>query len=224
MSKMSVKDLVINPINPRKISTPNKHRLQQSIMLFPKMLYYRDIIVNNDNVILAGNQRVTTLLEILNTSPVDWMLVLQENEKWLSSTEAVKDQVIDYWKKWVENPVVDVTVASDLNEDEEKELIIKDNNEFGEFDYNKLPQLFDEINLINFGFDEGLFYDPTEDETLVTKYANGMGQGRKINTLKFGRSTIAVTREEYDRLVERYEDYVEETGVDFGFVRSILQK
>lgn len=224
MSKMSVKDLVINPINPRKISTPNKHRLQQSIMLFPKMLYYRDIIVNNDNVILAGNQRVTTLLEILNTSPVDWMLVLQENEKWLSSTEAVKDQVIDYWKKWVENPVVDVTVASDLNEDEEKELIIKDNNEFGEFDYNKLPQLFDEINLINFGFDEGLFYDPTEDETLVTKYANGMGQGRKINTLKFGRSTIAVTREEYDRLVERYEDYVEETGVDFGFVRSIFQK
>ncbi len=224
MSKMPVKDLVINPINPRKISTPNKHRLQQSIMLFPKMLYYRDIIVNNDNVILAGNQRVTTLLEILNTSPVDWMLVLQENEKWLSSTEAVKDQVIDYWKKWVENPVVDVTVASDLNEDEEKELIIKDNNEFGEFDYNKLPQLFDEINLINFGFDEGLFYDPTEDETLVTKYANGMGQGRKINTLKFGRSTIAVTREEYDRLVERYEDYVEETGVDFGFVRSIFQK
>lgn len=224
MSKMPVKDLVINPINPRKISTPNKHRLQQSIMLFPKMLYYRDIIVNNDNVILAGNQRVTTLLEILNTSPVDWMLVLQENEKWLSSTEAVKDQVIDYWKKWVENPVVDVTIASDLNEDEEKELIIKDNNEFGEFDYNKLPQLFDEINLINFGFDEGLFYDPTEDETLVTKYANGMGQGRKINTLKFGRSTIAVTREEYDRLVERYEDYVEETGVDFGFVRSIFQK
>lgn len=224
MSKMPVKDLVINPINPRKISTPNKHRLQQSIMLFPKMLYYRDIIVNNDNVILAGNQRVTTLLEILNTSPVDWMLVLQENEKWLSSTEAVKDQVIDYWKKWVENPVVDVTIAYDLNEDEEKELIIKDNNEFGEFDYNKLPQLFDEINLINFGFDEGLFYDPTEDETLVTKYANGMGQGRKINTLKFGRSTIAVTREEYDRLVERYEDYVEETGVDFGFVRSIFQK
>lgn len=224
MSTISIKELVINPINPRKISTPNKHRLQQSIMLFPKMLYYRDIIVNKDNVILAGNQRVSTLLEILNTSPVEWMLVLQENEKWLSSTEAIKDKIIDYWKKWVENPIVDVTMGEDLTEEEEKELIIKDNNEFGEFDYNKLPQLFDEINLINFGFDEGLFYDPTEDETLVTKYANGMGQGRKINTLKFGRSTIAVTREEYDRLVERYEEYVQETGVDFGFIRSILQK
>ena len=103
-------------------------------------------------------------------------------------------------------------------------LIIKDNNEFGEFDYTKLPQLFDEINLINFGFDEDMFYDPSEDENIVTKYANGMGQGRKINTLKFGRSTIAVTREEYDRLVEAYEDYVEETGVDFGFIRSIFQK
>lgn len=224
MSKLSVKDLVINPINPRKISTPNKRRLQQSIMLFPKMLYYRDIIVNKDNVILAGNQRVATLLEILNTPSIDWMLVLQENEKWMSSTEAVKDQVIEYWKKWVENPLIEVTVADDLTEDEEKELIIKDNNEFGEFDYNKLPQLFDEINLINFGFDEGLFYDASEDETMVTKYVNAMGQGRKVNTLKFGRSTIAVTREEYDMLVERYEEYIQETGVDFGFIRSIFQK
>ena len=224
MSKLSVKDLVINPINPRKISTPNKHRLQQSIMLFPKMLYYRDIIVNKENVILAGNQRVATLLEILNSPSIDWMLVLQENEKWMSYTEAVKDQIIEYWKKWVENPLVEVTVAEDLTEEEEKELIIKDNNEFGEFDYNKLPLLFDEIGLINFGFDEGLFYDPTEDDTLVTKYVNGLGQGRKVNTLKFGRSTIAVTREEYDRLVERYEEYVQETGVDFGFIRSIFQK
>lgn len=224
MSKLSVKGLVINPINPRKISTPNKHRLQQSIMLFPKMLYYRDIIINKENVILAGNQRVATLLEILNSPSIDWMLVLQENEKWMSSTEAVKDQIIEYWKKWVENPLVEVTVAEDLTEEEEKELIIKDNNEFGEFDYNKLPLLFDEIGLINFGFDEGLFYDPTEDDTLVTKYVNGMGQGRKVNTLKFGRSTIAVTREEYDRLVERYEEYVQETGVDFGFIRSIFQK
>lgn len=223
MSKISVKDLVINPINPRKITTPNKRRLQQSIMLFPKMLYYRDIIVNKENVILAGNQRVTTLLEILNTSPVDWMLVLQENEKWLSSTEAVKDKIIEYWKQWAENPVVDITVATDLSEEEEKELIIKDNNEFGEFDYDKLPQLFDEINLINFGFDEGLFYDPSEDETVLTKYANGLGSGRKIDTLKFGRSTIAVTKEEYEALVRRYDEYVEETGVDFGFVRSLFQ-
>ena len=128
------------------------------------------------------------------------------------------------WKEWCNNPVVNTTLAEDLTEDEEKELIIKDNNEFGEFDYTKLPQLFDEINLINFGFDEDMFYDPSEDENIVTKYANGMGQGRKINTLKFGRSTIAVTREEYDRLVEAYEDYVEETGVDFGFIRSIFQK
>lgn len=223
MSKISVKELVINPINPRKITTPNKRRLQQSIMLFPKMLYYRDIIVNKENVILAGNQRVTTMLEILNTSPVDWMLVLQENERWLSSTEAEKDKIIDYWKKWVENPIVDVTFAKDLSDTEEKELIIKDNNEFGEFDYDKLPQLFDEINLINFGFDEGLFYDPNEDDTVVTKYVNGLGSGRKIDTLKFGRNTIAVTKEEYEALAARYSDYVETAGVDFGFVLSLFK-
>lgn len=223
MNKISVKDLIINPINPRKITTPNKRRLQQSIMLLPQMLYYRDIIVNKENVVLAGNQRLTVLLEILNTSPVDWMLVLQENEKWLTKSEKWKDKLIDYWKKWTQNPCVKVTVATDLTEEEEKELIIKDNNEFGEFDYDKLPLLFDEINLINFGFDEGLFYDPSEDETVVTKYVNGLGAGRKIDTLKFGRSTIAVTKEEYEALAQRYNEYVETAGVDFGFVLSLFK-
>lgn len=59
--KKDIKELIINPINPRKIVVGQKRRLQQSIMLFPKMLYYRDIIVNKDNVVLAGNQRTTIM-------------------------------------------------------------------------------------------------------------------------------------------------------------------
>ena len=166
--KKDIKELIINPINPRKIVVGQKRRLQQSIMLFPKMLYYRDIIVNKDNVVLAGNQRTTILKEILTTTPMDWMVILQENEKWLGMTEKQRDAVIDYWKEWLENPIVHVTVA-DLSEEEEKELIIKDNNEFGEFDYTKLQQMYDEINLVNFGFDEGLFYNPDDDDTVMTK-------------------------------------------------------
>lgn len=44
--KIKIEELVINPINPRKIRIEQKRRLQQSIMLFPKMLGIRDIIVN----------------------------------------------------------------------------------------------------------------------------------------------------------------------------------
>lgn len=52
--KKDIRKLTINPINPRKISTEMRRRLQQSIMLFPRMLYFRDIIVNEDGVVLAG--------------------------------------------------------------------------------------------------------------------------------------------------------------------------
>lgn len=218
--KKDVKELTINPINPRRIVIGQKRRLQQSIMLFPKMLTYRDIIVNKDNVVLAGNQRTTILKEILTSTPMDWMVILQENEKWQELTEKQRDAVIEYWKVWVENPLIEITVA-DLSEDEEKELIIKDNNEFGEFDYGKLQQIYDEINLVNFGFDEGLFYNPDEDETVMTKIKDSTP--KKINMLTFGKNVVSVTKEEYDTLVNRYNDYVDETGVNFGFVKSLLE-
>lgn len=218
--KKDVKELTINPINPRRIVIGQKRRLQQSIMLFPKMLTYRDIIVNKDNVVLAGNQRTTILKEILTSTPMDWMVILQENEKWQELTEKQRDVVIEYWKAWVENPLIEVTVA-DLSEEEEKELIIKDNNEFGEFDYGKLQQIYDEINLVNFGFDEGLFYNPDEDETVMTKIKGSTP--KKINMLTFGKNVVSVTKEEYDTLVNRYNDYVDETGVNFGFVKSLLE-
>lgn len=218
--KKDVKELTINPINPRRIVIGQKRRLQQSIMLFPKMLTYRDIIVNKDNVVLAGNQRTTILKEILTSTPMDWMVILQENEKWQELTEKQRDAVIEYWKAWVENPLIEVTVA-DLSEEEEKELIIKDNNEFGEFDYGKLQQIYDEINLVNFGFDEGLFYNPDEDETVMTKIKGFTP--KKINMLTFGKNVVSVTKEEYDTLVNRYNDYVDETGVNFGFVKSLLE-
>lgn len=218
--KKDVKELTINPINPRRIVIGQKRRLQQSIMLFPKMLTYRDIIVNKDNVVLAGNQRTTILKEILTSTPMDWMVILQENEKWQELTEKQRDAVIDYWKAWVENPLVEVTLA-ELSEEEEKELIIKDNNEFGEFDYGKLQQIYDEINLVNFGFDEGIFYNPDEDDTVMTKIKGSTP--KKINMLTFGKNVVSVTKEEYDTLVNRYNDYVDETGVNFGFVKSLLE-
>ena len=95
--KVDVRELSINPINPRKIVLGQKRRLQQSIMLFPKMLYYRDIIINKEKVVLAGNQRTTILKEIITSSPMDWMIILQENEKWQALTEKQRDVVIDYW-------------------------------------------------------------------------------------------------------------------------------
>lgn len=219
--RIKVEELVINPINPRKIRIEQKRRLQQSVMLFPKMLAVRDIIVNKDNVVLAGNQRTSILKEIVNTTPLDWMVVLQENEKWTNLTETEREKVLEYWKKWAENPEVEVSVA-ELTEDEEKELIIKDNQEYGEFDYDVLLHIYDDVNLINFGMDEGLFYNPDDDDTVTTKIKGSTP--KKIDMLTFGKNGCSVAKEEYDILVKAYNDYIDMMGVNYGFVKSLLEK
>lgn len=219
--RIKVEELVINPINPRKIRIEQKRRLQQSVMLFPKMLTVRDIIINKDNVVLAGNQRTSILKEIVNTTPLDWMVVLQENEKWTNLTETEREKVLEYWKNWTENPEVEVSVA-ELTEDEEKELIIKDNQEYGEFDYDALLHIYDDVNLINFGMDEGLFYNPDEDDTVTTKIKGSTP--KKIDMLTFGKNGCSVTKEEYDILVKAYNDYIDMMGVNYGFVKSLLEK
>lgn len=219
--RIKVEELVINPINPRKIRIEQKRRLQQSVMLFPKMLTVRDIIINKDNVVLAGNQRTSILKEIVNTTPLDWMVVLQENEKWTNLTETEREKVLEYWRNWTENPEVEVSVA-ELTEDEEKELIIKDNQEYGEFDYDALLHIYDDVNLINFGMDEGLFYNPDEDDTVTTKIKGSTP--KKIDMLTFGKNGCSVTKEEYDILVKAYNDYIDMMGVNYGFVKSLLEK
>ena len=219
--RIKVEELVINPINPRKIRIEQKRRLQQSVMLFPKMLAVRDIIVNKDNVVLAGNQRTSILKEIVNTTPLDWMVVLQENEKWTNLTETEREKVLEYWKNLAENPEFEVSVA-ELTEDEEKELIIKDNQEYGEFDYDVLLHIYDDVNLINFGMDEGLFYNPDEDDTVTTKIKGSTP--KKIDMLTFGKNGCSVTKEEYDILVKAYNDYIDMMGVNYGFVKSLLEK
>lgn len=219
--KKIVSDLVLNPENPRKITKDNLTRLQQSIMLFPKMLYYSDIIINSDSVVLAGNQRVNILKRISKSSFLDWCLVLEGNNEWDGLNEKQKDKVIDYWKKWRDNPEVDCTLF-DADVEEQKRLVYLDNKNFGEYEVAKMLQIADEKTLIGYGFDQGMFYIPEENSNVVSK--TKLGYGKKINVLKFARNSIAVTREEYDALVERYENYIDDNGVDIGFVSSLLSK
>lgn len=222
--KKNINELKHNPINPRKISKDKRQKLKLSIFLFPKMLLYRDIVVAEDeSTVLCGNQRFDILKEILNSTPVDWMLSLDESEKWKKLSATKQEEVIDFWKSWVENPVVKVTVSKDLTEDEKKELTIKDNNEYGEYDYDKLTKMYDEVTLVGFGFDESIFYKVDEDETVLRKNQYSKG-AKKINVLVFGKNSVAVTKQEYDKLVEVYDSYVDELGVDFGFVRYLLNK
>ena len=220
----NINELKHNPINPRKITKDMYQKLKWSILLFPKMLMYRDFTLAEDgSTVLCGNQRLDVLNDILNSTPVDWMLSLDDNNRWKSYSPTQQERLIDYWKQWVENPEVHVTIAKDLSEEEEKELTAKDNFEFGEYDYDKLTKMYDEVTLVGFGFKEELFYKPEEDDTVIKKTSLA-NRGRKINVLVFGGNSIAVTKKEYAKLVETYDNYVDENSVDFGFIRYLLSQ
>jgi len=54
----NIKDIKLNPSNPRTISDEKLAKLTKSIKDFPEMLKLRPIVVNNDMVVLGGNMRL----------------------------------------------------------------------------------------------------------------------------------------------------------------------
>ena len=55
---MKIKDIKLNPSNPRTISDDKLQSLIKSIREFPEMLKLRPIVVNDDMVVLGGNMRL----------------------------------------------------------------------------------------------------------------------------------------------------------------------
>ena len=62
IKKMKLSDLIPTTKNPRKISKEDLGRLQKSVKAFPKMLDIREIVIDENNRILGGHQRVKALI------------------------------------------------------------------------------------------------------------------------------------------------------------------
>jgi len=61
---MKINDIKLNPQNPRKISNADLEKLQKSINDFERMMSIRKIIIDENNVVLGGNQRLKALKEL----------------------------------------------------------------------------------------------------------------------------------------------------------------
>ena len=71
---MQVADLKENPDNPRTISAASFEILKESIRDFPKMMPYRPLIVDADNIVLGGNMRLRAMRELgLEKIPASWV-------------------------------------------------------------------------------------------------------------------------------------------------------
>jgi len=62
--KVKLKDLRINPDNPRTITEKNMERLVKSLQEFPEMMELREIVVDETMMILCGNMRYRALQSI----------------------------------------------------------------------------------------------------------------------------------------------------------------
>jgi len=141
--KIDIRSLVINPDNPRVMSEFMEGKLIESILVFPKMLDLRPLLINQDHVVIGGNQRLTVLLKILEMPETDIEDYMFNQKKYRLGEKAMQQALMEYWRAWKASPEVSVRVLDDIAADQQKEILVKDNLHYGEDDVNILKQFFD---------------------------------------------------------------------------------
>lgn len=145
--QVKLSQLVTNDDNPRTITDGNLQKLITSILVFPKMLALRPIVVDNTMTALGGNMRLRALTAIATFSPEQIANRLQGSTDYESKTPAEREALINYWREWLEDPTTEVASDETLSEDERRAFIIKDNVGYGEWDMEALQASWDEKRL-----------------------------------------------------------------------------
>lgn len=119
--------VIENSNNPRFITGSKLEKLIESILVFPKMLQIRPVVVDSSLIVLGGNMRRKALDEISKMSFDQIKERLSDDRTFEKKTKSEKEEILKHWKRWVEKPTLTIVRASDLSEEEQKEFIIKDN-------------------------------------------------------------------------------------------------
>ena len=114
LKNLKISEVKLNPKNPRTIREHKFKKLVDSIKEFPEMLSLREIVVDENYVILGGNMRF----------------------------KACKKAGLK---------TVDVIVFSGLTDAQKDEFVIKDNANYGQWNWDILANSFDEGLLKNWG-------------------------------------------------------------------------
>lgn len=153
-----------NSENPRTISKEKYEKLINSILVFPKMLEIRPIVVDETFTALGGNQRTEALKDIskMEITTITERLVGLADFARMNDDE--RNTLIQYWGEWLESKTVPVIKASQLTEEEKRQFIIKDNNSFGSYDWDMLANSWDAELLDDWGVDLPSDWSVPEEE------------------------------------------------------------
>lgn len=152
-TQVKLSQVKINGENPRTITTDKFNKLVDSLLVFPKMLSIRPVVVDKTKTALGGNMRLHALKEIAKMSKDAISSRLQGIKDYATKTDAEKQLIVNHWDKWLSAPTVEIVDASNLSEEEKKQFIIKDNVSFGNWDYDALANGWDNSLLQDWGMD-----------------------------------------------------------------------
>lgn len=151
--KVKLSQIKVNRQNPRTITKDKFQRLVTSILVFPKMLTLRPIVVDDVMQALGGNMRNNALNAIAKMTPEEIAERLHGSADYKRKTEGEREALLQWWGEWLEKPTAYIIDASELSEDERRQFIIKDNTSFGQWDYDALANKWDSDQLNDWGMD-----------------------------------------------------------------------
>jgi len=91
---VKLKTLKINEKNPRQITPRMMKKLKESIKSFDKMLEIRPIVVDDKNVVLAGNMRLQAMIELgMIEIPDEWVKKVEDLTEEQKKEFIIKDNL-----------------------------------------------------------------------------------------------------------------------------------
>jgi len=150
---VKLSEIKLNSNNPRNITDDKFQSLIASLLVFPKMLSLRPIVVGENSESLGGNMRFRALSKIAEMSEDEIAKILYKNINFNNMTDVERSNLLEYWAKFRENPTAEIVRANNLTDQECKEFMIKDNVGFGEWNYDMLANEWDSDDLFEWGLD-----------------------------------------------------------------------
>lgn len=153
IESLALSQIFENKKNPRHITESKFKKLVNSVLSLPQMLEIRPIVVDDSRTVLGGNMRLMALREISKMSQAEVEGKLSKIRDVEKKSPKEQESLKTYWKKWVLNPTVQVINANTLTKAEQKEFVIKDNGDFGSWDYDVLANEWNADDLNDWGVD-----------------------------------------------------------------------
>lgn len=150
---VKLSQIQVNGANPRTITDAKFQKLVTSLLVFPKMLEYRPIVVDETMTALGGNMRLRALTAISEMTDTDIAQTLNKSRDYQKKTDGEKRTLLEHWAAWRDTPKAPILRASELTDAEQREFIIKDNVGYGEWDMDALANEWDAADLTDWGLD-----------------------------------------------------------------------